>query len=72
MVFAEALRLEPETRAELAAELQASLDGPADPGAEAAWEVEIERRIAAIEAGTVKLESWSAVKRPIEQEFLGR
>jgi putative addiction module component (TIGR02574 family) len=71
-VFAEALRLEPETRAELAAELLASLDGPADPGAEEAWEVEIERRIAAIEAGTIQLESWSAVKRRIEQEILGR
>jgi hypothetical protein len=32
-VFADALRLEPETRAELAAELLASLDGPADPDA---------------------------------------
>lgn len=30
-VFAEALRLEPETRAELAAELLASLDGPQIP-----------------------------------------
>jgi putative addiction module component (TIGR02574 family) len=71
-VFAEALRLEPETRAELAAELLASLDGPADPGAEAAWDIEIERRIAAIEAGTIQLESWSVVKRRIEREILGR
>jgi putative addiction module component (TIGR02574 family) len=71
-VFADALRLEPETRAELAAELLASLDGPADPDAEAAWDVEIERRIAAIEAGTVQLEPWPVVKRRIEQEILGR
>jgi putative addiction module component (TIGR02574 family) len=71
-VFADALRLEPETRAELAAELLDSLDGPADPDAEAAWEVEIERRIAAIEAGTVKLEPWETVKRRIEKEILGR
>ena len=71
-VFADALRLEPETRAELAAELLASLDGPADPGADAAWDAEIERRIAAIEAGTVRLEPWTEVKRRIEREILGR
>ncbi len=71
-VFADALRLEPERRAELAAELLDSLDGPADPDAEAAWDVEIERRIAAIEAGTVKLEPWETVKRRIEKEILGR
>jgi putative addiction module component (TIGR02574 family) len=71
-VFADALRLESETRAELAAELLASLDGPADPDAEAAWDAEIERRIAAIEAGTVQLEPWPVVKRRIEREILGR
>ena len=71
-VLADALRLEPETRAELAAELLASLDGPADPDAEAAWDVEIERRIAAIEAGTVRLEPWTLAKQRIEKEILGR
>lgn len=71
-VLAEALRLDDDSRAELAAELLASLDGPADPDAEAAWAVEIERRVAAIEAGTVKLEPWEDVKRRIEQEILGR
>jgi putative addiction module component (TIGR02574 family) len=71
-VFADALRLEPDTRAKLAAELLASLDGPADPDAEAAWDVEIERRIAAIEAGTIRLEAWPDVKRRIEKEILGR
>ncbi len=71
-VFADALRLEPETRAELAAELLASLDGPADPDAEAAWDVEIERRVAAIEAGTIRLEPWADVKRRIEKEILDR
>jgi putative addiction module component (TIGR02574 family) len=71
-VFADALRLEPETRAELAAELLASLDGPADPDAEAAWDIEIERRIAAVEAGTIRLEPWTDVKRRIEKDVLGR
>ena len=71
-VLADALRLEPDSRAELAAELLASLDGPADPDAEAAWDTEIERRIAAIEAGTMPLEPWSDVKRRIERDILGR
>jgi putative addiction module component (TIGR02574 family) len=71
-VLADALRLDLDGRAEVAAELLASLDGPSDPGAEAAWAVEIERRVAAIEAGTVKLEAWDDVKRRIEQDILGR
>jgi len=71
-LLADALRLDPEARAELAAELLASLDGPADPDAEAAWNAEIERRVVAIEAGTVRLESWESVKRRIEREILGR
>ncbi|MBI1898916.1 MAG: addiction module protein [Acidobacteria bacterium] len=71
-VFADALRLDPDARAELAAELLASLDGPADPDAEAAWEAEIDRRVEAIEAGTLRLEPWAEVKRRIEKEILGR
>ena len=71
-VLADALKLDVEARAELAAELLASLDRPADPDAQAAWEAEIARRVAAIEAGTVKLEPWEDVKRRIEKEILGR
>ena len=71
-VLADALRLDPDARAELAAELLASLDGPTDPDAESAWNAEIERRVAAIEAGTVRVESWGQVKRRIEKEILGR
>ncbi len=71
-LLADALRLDPKSRAELAAELLASLDGPADPDAEAAWAAEIERRVAAIEAGTAKLEPWERVKHRIEKEILGR
>lgn len=71
-ILADALRLTPEVRAELAAELLASLDGPTDPDAEAAWSTEIERRVNAIEAGTLALEPWEDVKRRIEKELLGR
>ncbi len=71
-VLANALRLDLDGRAEVAAELLASLDGPADPDVEGAWAVEIERRVAAIEAGTARLEPWADVKRRVEKEILGR
>jgi putative addiction module component (TIGR02574 family) len=71
-ILADALRLDERARAELAAELLASLDGPADSGAEAQWAAEIERRVAAIEAGTAPLEPWGDVRRRIERDVLGR
>jgi putative addiction module component (TIGR02574 family) len=42
-------------RAELALALIESLDGPADPGVEEAWRIEIERRIGQIKRGEVQL-----------------
>ena len=71
-VLADALRLDPDARAELVAEILASLDGPADDDAESAWDAEIERRIQAIEAGEIPLEPWDSVKRRIEKDLLGR
>ena len=54
-VRAEALKLPEADRAELAQDLVASLDGPADPDAAKAWEAEIQRRLAEIDAGTARL-----------------
>ena len=71
-VLVDALRLDEEARAELAAELLASLEGPADADAERTWDAEIERRIAAIEAGTIPLEPWEQVRRRIEKDILRR
>ena len=71
-VLADALRLDDDAHAALAAELLGSLDGPADPDAESAWDAEIERRIAAIEAGTIQLEPWEQVRHRIERDILGR
>jgi putative addiction module component (TIGR02574 family) len=71
-VLAEALRLGTKARAEIAAELLASLDGPADADAEQAWEAEIRRRVEALETGTERLEPWDDVKRRIEKDILGR
>jgi len=71
-LLAKALRLAPKARAALAAELLASLDGPADPDAESAWATEIERRAEAIEAGTSELESWEDARLRVEKDIFGR
>ena len=52
---AEALNLSEPDRAELAQQLVASLDGAPDPGVEEAWDAEIRRRLAEIDAGTAQL-----------------
>lgn len=71
-VLADALCLDADARAEVAAELLASLDGPADSGARNAWAAEIERRVGALEAGTADLESWEDVKSRIKKDVLNR
>ncbi len=68
----EALKLDVSERADLAAELLASLDGEPDDQVEAAWAAEIQRRIDRIEAGTEKLLPWEDVERRIDKEILGR
>jgi putative addiction module component (TIGR02574 family) len=62
-VRSEALNLPEAERAELAYDLVASLDGPADADAQQAWESEILRRLAEVDAGTAKL---------IDRQELGR
>ena len=54
-VRSEALRLSEADRAELAHSLVSSLDGPADPDAESAWDREIVRHLGEIDAGTAEL-----------------
>lgn len=51
----ELLTLPEAERAELAHELIKSLDAPADTGVEAAWDLEVSRRIAEVDAGQAKL-----------------
>jgi putative addiction module component (TIGR02574 family) len=51
-VLTEILQLPAEERARLALELLRSLDGEPDTGAAAAWDTEIERRGAEVDAGT--------------------
>jgi putative addiction module component (TIGR02574 family) len=61
----EAMKLPPEARAALAALLLESLDTEVDADAEAAWTVEIERRLPEIEQGTASTVSWDEVRRRI-------
>jgi putative addiction module component (TIGR02574 family) len=51
-VLSEILRLPPEERARLALELLRSLNGEPDADAAVAWDAEIERRGAEVDAGT--------------------
>jgi putative addiction module component (TIGR02574 family) len=57
-----ALELTTQERAELAAELIASVDGAPDPEAEEAWAQEIERRASRARAGVTQGHEWSDVK----------
>ena len=54
-VCSEALTLSEAERAELAYNLVVSLDGPPDPDAEKAWDMEIMRRLSEIDSGTANL-----------------
>jgi putative addiction module component (TIGR02574 family) len=49
-----ALTLPPDERLELARQLLVSVDPEPDPGAAAAWEKEITRRLASFKSGDVK------------------
>lgn len=61
----EALQLPPEARAALAGQLIDSLDAEVDEGAEAAWSLEIARRLAELETGKVKSVPWAEARRQI-------
>ena len=67
----DALSLPEAERAELAHTLVMSLDSPADPDAQEAWDVEIARRIADIDAGTANLVDRAEFQRQM-QARLGR
>jgi putative addiction module component (TIGR02574 family) len=61
----QALALPPDERAQLAHEIIASLDGPADEGAAEAWVREIERRVREVKNGSVKLVDWKDTRARI-------
>jgi len=61
----DALRLPDEQRAALAAALIDSLDHGVDEDAEAAWSVEIARRLREVESGQVKTVPWPQARQMI-------
>ena len=63
------MNLPDEERAELAHDLIASLDAPADPDAADAWDAEISRRLAEIHAGTAKLVDRAELRRLMQQRI---
>jgi putative addiction module component (TIGR02574 family) len=62
-VFRDAIELPEHDRAALGGLLIESLEGEPDPDAEAAWSVEIERRVQELDAGTVKAIPWDEVRQ---------
>jgi putative addiction module component (TIGR02574 family) len=65
----EALALSDQERAQLARKLLLSLEGPADEGMNAAWDVEIEKRVERIREGTAKGRPAEEVSRDIRARY---
>jgi putative addiction module component (TIGR02574 family) len=65
----EALMLSMPERAELAHDLLESLDAPADEGVEDAWDEEIIRRIAQIDAGQATLLSREQLRQKLQDRL---
>ncbi len=61
-LFEEAMSLDPQERATLIRLLIEALDPEAEPGIEDAWRVEIERRMAELDSGSVETIPWEEVR----------
>ena len=66
----QALELKEEERAELASLLIESLDEPAEEGVEAAWALEIERRMADLDSGSSKTLPWDEVRKKLHGRLI--
>jgi putative addiction module component (TIGR02574 family) len=64
-ILAQAMQLSREQRAEVARELIASLDEPAEPDVESAWLAEVERRLHAVDSGASATLPWEVVRERI-------
>ena len=67
-ILKQALELKEEERAELAGLLIESLDEPAEEGVEAAWALEIERRMA--DSGSANTTSWNEVRERLHGQLI--
>jgi putative addiction module component (TIGR02574 family) len=70
--LAEILRLPPEERAKLALELIRSLDEDPEPDAAHAWDAEIDRRAAEVEAGTAETMTLDEYRAHVRQRRAAR
>ncbi len=61
----QALALTEEERADLAASLLDSLDGPRDEDSEAAWQEEISKRISDLDSGKAITIPWEDVQKEV-------
>ncbi len=61
-LFEEAMRLDPEERATLMRLLIENLDAESEEGVEDAWRVEIERRMAELDSGSVQTIPWDELR----------
>lgn len=61
----QALALTEEERADLAASLLDSLDGPRDEDAEVVWQEEISKRISDLDSGKAKTIPWEDVQKEV-------
>ena len=61
-LFDEAMSLEPQERATLMWLLIEALDADTEEGVEDAWQVEIERRMAELDSGSVETIPWEEVR----------
>ena len=68
-LFEKASVLSENERATLAGLLMESLESEVDPDVEEAWRVEIERRLAELDAGTVETVPWETVKAKLLQRM---
>jgi putative addiction module component (TIGR02574 family) len=71
-ILADILRLPAEERARLALELIRSLDGEPDPEAADAWDTEIDRRGAEVEAGKAETMSLDEYRAHVRQRRASR
>ena len=65
----DALRLGLADRAQLAAELLASLDGPPEEAVDAAWATEIEQRVERARSGEDPGSPWSEVRERLLEDL---
>jgi putative addiction module component (TIGR02574 family) len=67
-VILDVLRLSESDRLDIAEAIYESLEGPANPGAAAAWDEEIRRRMEKVRSGSGVFVPWQEARRRIAGE----